>query len=169
MPRRAQYLRPIHTEKMEITWSLLGLNASGVQSVLISIAKKAPTGTEIHTGSHIKWLYIEMNLNGVDNSGTAQIFHWLIQHVPKDDASLRQNPSTYDSLAKSLILKRGMEMLPEIPLDSGGTVQTKRIFVVKIPKRYQRRAEDDAFRLQFISTSASLINFCGFSIFKEVQ
>ncbi len=166
---RGNYLRPIHTEKMEVTWSLLGLNASTVQTILISIAKKDPTGTEIHTGSHIKWLYFEMNLNGVDNSGVVQVFHWLVQHVPKDDTSLRQSPSTYDSLAKSLIIKRGMEMLPEIPIGSGGTVQTKRIFVVKIPKRYQRRAEDDAFRLQFISSSTSSINFCGFCIFKEVQ
>ncbi len=169
MPRRSDYLRPVHTEKKEITWSLLGLNASTTQTILLTQAVANPTGTNTNVGDHIKWLYVEFNLNGVDNSGVVQIFHWLIQHVPKDDSSLRIGPSGYNSVSKSLIMKRGMEMLPEIPIGSGGTVQTKRIFVVKIPKRYQRRAESDSFRLQFISTSTSQINFCGFVIFKDVQ
>ncbi len=169
MPRRSNYLRPVNSEKMETTFTNLVQNASTVQSILITSAVKNPTGTNTEVGSHIKWIYVEMNLNGVDNSGATQIVHWLIQHVPKDDGSLRITPSGYNPISKSLILKRGMEMLPEIPLDSGGTVQTKRIFVVKIPWRYQRRAESDAFRFQYISTSTSSINICAFFIFKEIR
>ncbi len=168
--RRAMSLRPIKTEKHEGTWSLLGLNASTIQEVILvnATAGEPSAPTNIETGSHVKWIYIEFNLNGVDNSGTAQVFHWYIWKNPQGQLT-PSSPATYDTAQKRHILKRGMEMLPEIPLGSGGTVQTKRVFVVKIPKGMQRFAELDSLELEFISTSASNINFCGISIFKEYK
>ena len=111
---------------------------------------------------------MEFNLNGVDNSSAVAVFHWLIYKNPHATIS-SPDPKSYDSTIKNQILKRGMEMLPEIPLGSGGTVQTKRIFVVKIPKSFQRMAELDQIKLNYASTSTSPINFCRISIFKEIQ
>ncbi len=165
-------LRPVKTEKHENTWSNLGQNASTLQSVdLINTVPGEPaTGIEVETGSTVKWIFIEFNLNGVDNSGTVAVFHWLIAKNPNNQIPAASfDPSLYDTNIKSKILKRGMEMLPEIPLGSGGTVQTKRVFIVKIPRGFSRFAENDKLTLYYKSTSASGINYCGISIFKEFK
>ncbi len=123
------------------------------------------TAEEVAIGSKINSIYIEFNLNGVDNSGTAQVFHWMIFKNENNQAN--PDPAFYNQSIKKRILKRGMEMLPEIPLGSGGTVQTKRIFVVKIPKGLSRFGDNDRLELRYKSTSASSVNFCGITIFKE--
>ncbi len=163
---RALALRPVKTLKHEITWSLLGLNASTSQTIDLIEATESPvTAPQIAIGGIVKGIYIEFNLNGVDNSGSVQVFHWQIVKVP---AGLTvATPSAYNSDQKKFIMKRGMEMLPEIPIGSGGTVQTKRIFFVKLPPRYKRFDDGDKLQLKFISSSASNINFCGIGIFKE--
>ncbi len=162
-------LRPVHSEKHEITWSFLGQNASAVQSIVIAKAiSGAPVlATDIKTGDTLGSIFIEFNLNGVDNSGTAQIIHWAIVKVPAGDGTFRIDPAIYNSNKKRFTFHRGMEMLPEVPLASGGTVQTKRVFTVKLPKRFQRMGEDDEVSLQYKSTSASGINFCGIAIWKN--
>ncbi len=163
-------LRPVKSEKHETSWSNLGQNASTKQTVvLISASAGEPTtGNQVETGSTVKSIYIEFNLNGVDNSGSVAVFHWYIMKVPANTLPT-SDPTSYDEATKRFIFKRGMEMLPEIPLGSGGTVQTKRIFVVKIPPRFRRFGEADAFNLVYKSTSASGINFCGIAIFKEYK
>ncbi len=170
--RRAMSLRPVKTEKHEGTWSNLAQNASTTQAVdLITTASAEPVlATDVETGSKVKSVYIEFNLNGVDNSGTAQVFHWLIAKNPNNQFTITVfDPLLYDQAIKSKILKRGMEMLPEIPLGSGGTVQVKRIFVIKIPRFMNRFAENDKLTLYYRSSSASGVNFCGISIFKEFK
>ncbi len=169
--RRGNSLRPINSQKHENTWSFLGQNASTIQSiVLIKGVERGGIGTvtpeEVQIGAKVTSIYLETNLNGVDNSGTAQIFHWAVFKNPNNQIAT-MDPATYNDQFKSKILKRGMEMLPEIPLGSGGTVQTKRIFVVKIPRGMQRFGDNDRLQLNYKSTSASGINFCGISIFKE--
>ncbi len=168
--RRAMSLRPVKTEKHETTWSNLGENASTVKNVvLITTAAGEPSaGNAVETGSQVKSIYIETNLNGVDNSGAVQVFHWMIYKNPNAQFSTL-DPTVYDQSSKRFVLKRGMEMLPEIPLGSGGTVQTKRIFVVKIPRVYHRMGELDQLVLSYKSTSASGINYCGIAIFKEFK
>ncbi len=170
--RRAMSLRPVKTEKHETTWSNLIQNASTTQKIelISSVAGEPSIGIEVETGSTVRSIYIETNLNGVDNSGASQVFHWLIAKNPNNaipDSAF--DPLLYDQPTKSKILKRGMEMLPEIPLDSGGTVQTKRIFVVRIPPRMRRFAEADKLSLYYRSSSASNINYCGIAIFKEYK
>ncbi len=168
--RRAMSLRPIQSEKHELTWSRLGENASTVKSVTLitAVAGEPSLATDIETGSHVKWIYIESNLNGVDNSTVVQVFHWAIYKSPSGAFSI-QDPTSYDTKFKKFFLKRGMEMLPEIPLGSGGTVQTKRIFTVKIPKHLQRFGEGDQLLLVYKSTSASSINYCGIGVFRETK
>ncbi len=162
-------LRPVHSEKRENTWSNLGQNASTVQVVVLLDCVEDPTaGNQCSIGSHVKWIYLETNLNGVDNSGSAQVFHWMIYKSPTNTIG-STDPAVYDQNTKRHVLKRGMEMLPEIPLGSGGTVQTKRIFTIKIPKSMQRMGESDRIKLTYKSTSASNINYCGISIFKYLQ
>ncbi len=169
--RRANRLRPINSQKHESTWSFLLHNASGPQTIDLIVGEDRGTidtnnPPEVQIGSKVNSVYIEFNLNGVDNSGTAQIFHWMIIKNPNSQIS-GIDPSDYNKDFKSKILKRGMEMLPEIPLGSGGTVQTKRIFVVKIPRGLSRIGQNDKLQLVYKSTSASSINFCGIWIFKE--
>ncbi len=167
--RRAMSLRPVHSEKRENTWSNLGQDASTTKVIVLLKAVDSPSaGTECSIGSHVKWLYVEFNLNGVDNSGTVQVFHWMIYKSPNNNIG-STDPATYDLSTKRWVIKRGMEMLPEIPLGSGGTVQTKRVFTVKLPKSFQRMADNDQIKLTYKSTSASGVNFCGISIFKYLQ
>ncbi len=163
-------LRPVNSEKHEISWSLLGLNASTIQTVTLIQSDPNPSlAIHVAVGSKVNSIYIEFNLNGVDNSGVAQVFHWSIIKAPAGDPSFDQDPATYNTNKKRFILKRGMEMLPEIPLGSGGTVQTKRIFVVRLPRTFSRMGDDDQLQLTFKSTSTSAINFCGIAIFKEFK
>ncbi len=168
--RKSMSLRPVRTEKHETTWSNLGENASSTKSVILAdtSAIEPTVGNQVETGSHVKFIFIEFNLNGVDNSGTVQVFHWAIYKNPNGQISTI-DPAIYDAATKKQIIKRGMEMLPEIPLGSGGTVQTKRVFVLKIPKLYQRMGELDQIVLSYKSTSSSGINFCGIAIFKEFK
>ncbi len=166
--RKSMSLRPVKTLKHEDTWSNLGQNASTTQVVNLILGTESPvTAPEVDTGSIVKSIYVEFNLNGVDNSGSVQVFHWMIV---KNPANLVQpTPTNYNSDTKKFTLKRGMEMLPEIPLGSGGTVQTKRIFVLKLPPRLRRFDDGDRLDLRYISSSASSVNFCGIAIFKEYK
>ncbi len=165
-------MRPvINSQKHENTWSNLGQNASTVQTIVIIKGVQAGSidttnPQEVTIGSKVSSVFFETNLNGVDNSGTVQVFHWAIIKNPNNTIS-GFDPATYNGRSKSKVLKRGMEMLPEIPLGSGGTVQTKRVFVLKIPKGLQRFGDDDQLQLHYKSTSASGINYCGITIFKE--
>ncbi len=161
-------IRPVVSLKHEVTWTFLVQNASAVQTIVLIDAIESPTtASNVDIASIVKSIYIEFNLNGVDNSGASQVFHWEIIKIP---AGLTQPaPNAYMTDQKKFILKRGMEMLPAIPIGSGGTVQTKRIFVVKLPPRLRRFDDGDQLLLKYIATSASAINFCGFGIYKEFK
>ncbi len=165
---RALALRPVVSLKHENTWTFLAQNASTLQTIVQIDAVESPAAaTQVDIASIVKSIYFEFNLNGVDNSGASQVFHWAIMKVPAGLAA--PAPNVYNSDQKKFILKRGMEMLPEVPLGSGGTVQTKRVFVVKIPPRLRRFDDGDQLRFLYIASSASGINFCGISIFKEFK
>ncbi len=165
---RALSLRPVKTLKHEITWTFLVQNASATQTVDLIHGQENPiVAQDVDIGSIVKWIYIEFNLNGVDNSGASSVFHWKVEKKPALMSTTA--PNSYMQDDKKFILKRGMEMLPAIPIGSGGTVQTKRVFVVKIPPRLRRFDDDDKLILQYINSSASNINFCGFTVFKEFK
>ncbi len=165
--RRALNLRPVRSEKHEVSWTFLAQNASAIQAVQLITATDTPTtAAEVSVGATVKWIYLEFNINGVDNSGASQVFHWVVYKSPANAIGVA-DPANYNQANKKFIIKRGMEMLPEVPLDSGGTVQTKRIMVIKIPPRIRRFDEFDRLYLNYKATSASGINFCGFVIYKE--
>ncbi len=168
---RGMSLRPINSQKHEQTFSNLAQNASsGITITVIKGTERGGIATatpeEVQIGAKITSVFFEFNLNGVDNSGSAQVIHWMVFKNPQGTFS--PNPLLYNENTKRHILKRGMEMLPEIPLGSGGTVQTKRVFVVKIPRGLQRFGDDDTLEFIYRSSSASSINICGFMIYKEI-
>ncbi len=164
--------RPVMSEKHEITGTFLAQNASTNQLVTLVAGTRTVTDTAstVPVGSTVKWIYFELNLNGVDNSGASQVVHWCIFKNPSGEfESGDLDPINYDQPTKRFILHRGMEMLPEIPLDSGGTVQVKRVFVVKIPPRMRRIGQDDKIVFAYHSTSTSGINLCFFAVFKHFE
>ncbi len=165
MPRsRALALRPIKTDKHEITWSNLGQNASSAVSIrtLIGVQSAAKDASdEVETGSHVKSMYFEFNV-AAEGITAQKVLHWTVHVRPQNLSAAGGTPSLYYQNGRNLILKRGMEMLPK----DLSTVY-KRIFVVKIPRKYQRIGENDTMNFTYQATDASTINMCGFCIYKE--
>ncbi len=155
---------PANVEKHEMTWSLLGVNASAVQRIAMAFAVKVgdkDISTDVAIGSHIKWLYLEFNFSA-ETIGETKIIHWnVIWEPPGLTIGI---PSIYNANTKAYVIKRGMEMLPK----SVNTV-IKRIFVVPIPKAYQRQKEGSNLIFQFVASSAETINACGIGIYKEIN
>ena len=104
-------------------------------------------------------MYIEFNV-AAETITNPKVLHWTIQGG--SEGSTLENPSTYYQGNRSSIFKRGMEMLPK----DVGTVY-KRIFTVKIPKKFQRVSENAFISLLFRCSSTEAINVCGFGIYKE--
>ncbi len=151
-------------EKHEITWSNLVHDASGVQRQAMAFAVKVgdkDVSTDVAIGCHIRWLYIEVNFSAETITNT-KIIHWnVIWEPPGLTIGI---PSLYNTNTKAYVLKRGMEMLPK----SVNTI-IKRVFVVQIPKAYQRQKEGANLIFQYIASSAETINACGFGIYKEIN
>lgn len=166
--RRSLALRPVVSLKHENTWSNLAQNASGGITIDQIVGQESPVGApDVDIASIVKSIFFEFNLVGVDNSPNAQVFHWMIVKNPGKLISF--DAILYNQDNKKFILKRGMEMLPEVPLDAAPTIQIKRQFVLKLPPRLRRFDDNDALQLVYKTSSASTINFCGISIFKEFK
>ncbi len=151
----------IVSEKKEVTWSFLVQNAASTQSVTIYKGEPLANvnlGNEIAVGQLVKWVYFEFNISA-EVITNPKIFHWQIVFVP--EGMTVGAPSSYNQGNKSYIIKRGMEMLPR----SLG-VEIKRVFVVKVPKAYQRVKVNTSLELQYQCSSSESINTCGFSICK---
>ncbi len=160
--RRALRLRPVTSEKHEITWSDLAINASGVKIKDLVIGTKTPTIVgQVRTGASIGAIYLEVNFSA-ETVTNPKVIHW---HVSKAPFGTTINvPSLYDQTDKRFIFKRGMEMLPS----DQGTVY-KRVFVVRIPPRFKRMGDGDKIRFTYIATSAETVNVCGFAIYKAFE
>ncbi len=161
---RRNNLRPINTEKKEITWSNLAQNASTVQTITIYEGVQSADvnlATEVEVGSRVNWVYFEFHFSA-EITTNPKVIHWQIIFIP--EGMTVGVPSSYNQGNKSYIIKRGMEMLPS----DQGTVY-KRIFTVKIPRKYQRVAVNTDLLFQYIATSTESINACGISIFKAVK
>ncbi len=153
----------VKRDKHEITFSDLSKDASAQTTILLAsgVDVGAKTGaTDVAVGSHIYGIFFELNM-GADNITSAKLVHWKVE------ATLTGQTATASSLYyqddRSQILKRGMEMLPK----NVGT-QTKRVFFVRIPKKYQRMAQGMSISFHYIASSSQLINICGIMIYKEI-
>ncbi len=150
------------SEKHEITWTNLVQNASAQQSIDITkgvnLANK-DTATEVGIGSHVPWIYFEFHF-AAENTANPKVIHWTVAMVPR--GGINSSPALYFQVDRVQIMKRGMEMLPK----STSTV-FKRIFTVKIPRKYQRVSDDNKIVFSYIASSAEAINACGIAIYKE--
>ncbi len=159
-----QRYAPLQSDKHEITWSNLSQDAgtSKVNINLITPVQPASknVSTEVGIGSKVGYLYFEFNLSA-QTTGVVKVVHWTVSVTRTGQT--QGEPNTYYQPDRSQILKRGMEMLP----NSVGTV-FKRIFVVKIPKTYQRMRENQTFQLQYKTNTTESLNMCGIVIYKEL-
>ncbi len=165
MARRGLSLRPVDSEKHEVTYSNLASNASTAVVVDLIVATDPSTtnsANEVTVGSTVKWIFMELNW-AAETVTSPKVIHWYIVKKPFGVA-LGAGPSTYNDNFKRFILKRGMEMLPK----DVGTV-TKRIFTVKIPPRLRRFGDADELSLIYICSSSETINACGFGIYRAYK
>ncbi len=163
MPFFRRGLATVKKDKHEITWSNLAQNASAVQVIVLAVGVPSAdknTSSECMVGSHIKSIYFEFHFSPQVTSNP-KVIHWII--VGKRTGETIGSPATYYTSERSSIFKRGMEMLPA----SLDTV-FKRIFVVRVPKKFQRMADNMNLELRYICSSTETINACGIAIYKEL-
>ncbi len=160
--RNSRFKAPIKTDKHEITWSNLGQNAGSVQQIILAAGTNSAdkdTSTEVEVGSHVRSIYFEFHFSAAQ-TGNVNVIHWNI--FGSKTGETIGIPSTYYTDNRSAVFKRGMEMLPV-------NVSTvfKRIFVVRIPKKFQRMTKNAFLIFQYIASSTQTINACGIAIYKE--
>ncbi len=115
--------------------------------------------TEVAVGSHVKWVYCEINFSA-ETTTAVKTVHWTVRMVmPGQSASV---PTQFYNIDRSFVLKRGMEMLVR---DQSTLI--KRIFVIKIPKVYQRIKEGQQLEFEYVSSSSNTQNTCGIFIYRE--
>ncbi len=157
---RALALRPVHSEKEEITWSNLAQDASSTQNIPIVQGVDNPsTVGQVEIGNTVRSIFFEFNV-AAQTITNPKVFHWVVEKLPS--LGTGTDPSVYDAKNKKQVLHRGMEMLPK----DVGTV-FKRIFVVKIPPRLRRIAYGDQINLRYKASSAETLNMCGIAIYKH--
>ncbi len=88
--------------------------------------------------------------------------HWAIRFVPSGQAS--SAPNNLFATDRAYVIKRGMEMLPK----NVSTVY-KRVFTVKIPRKYVRQTDNGGFKFEYIASSSNTMNACGIFIYKEIN
>ncbi len=159
--RRGFAIRPVKSEKEEVTFSHLAQDSSATQTVTIALAENSPTTAgDVEIGDTIKSFFFEINF-GAEVTTSPKIVHWILVKNPLG-GTISGSPATQDSTYKRFIFKRGMEMLPR----DVGTV-TKRIGVVRIPPRFRRMGDADQLQFRYICTSSEQINVCGNFIYKH--
>ncbi len=160
--RRQRFLAPLKTDKHEVTWSNLSQNAAAVQQITLAVGTNAAdknSATEVEVGAHVRSIYFEFHF-AAETITNAKVIHWNI--FGSKIGETIGVPSTYYNPDRSAVFKRGMEMLPK-------DVSTifKRVFVVKVPKKFQRMTKNSFLIFQYIASSTETINACGFAIYKE--
>jgi len=119
------------------------------------------TATEVHIGSRVNSVYVEFNV-AAQTTTNPKVFHWKVIAIPPVSATMSA-PTSYFAIDRSFILKRGMEMLP-----SDVATVFKRMFVVKLGK-YRRMLDGGTIALVGQCSSTETINWCGFTIYKELN
>ncbi len=164
MPFRRSGIR--NSEKHEITWSFLSAD-QGTATIKVDMVKgvalgDVDTATEVGVGHKVPYIFVEMNL-AAQVTSNPKVLHWAVV-VNVAGVTVLGNPSVYNPAGKKYIIHRGMEMLPQ-------DVSTvfKRVFVVRVPRKYQRIGDADEIELQFRCSSTEAINNCGFAIYKEIS
>ncbi len=162
MPFRSRSLGGT-SRKHENTWSFIAQNASSTQTVILAQGTQSAditdaTATEVKSGARITHIFFEFHFSPEVVTST-KVIHWHIALQPFGTST--GVASLYQLVQRRFIIKRGMEML----VKDVGTV-FKRVFVVKIPRKYQRLGISDQLVFKYICTSAETINACGIAIYR---
>ncbi len=163
MPFRRRRFAPLQSNKHEVTFSHLAQDSSANQTVTLATGTDSAdknNSTEVGIGSHIKWVFCEFNFSA-ETITVVKTVHWAFRYVPAG-----QTPSTANQLFgtdRAFVIKRGMEMLPK-------DVNTvfKRVFVLAIPKKYQRITDAGQLQFTYIVSSTNTTNACGIFVYKEL-
>ncbi len=151
------------SDKHEQTFTDLAIDAGTTVNkniyTTVDVGAKA-ANNEVAVGSHVKWVYCEINFSA-ETITNPKTVHWTIRIVPP--GQIPSIPSTMYGNDRAFVLKRGMEMLPK----DVSTVY-KRIFVVNIPRSYQRCKQAQLLEFEYVCSSTQTINVCGIFIYKEI-
>ncbi len=161
----ARFQRPIvNSNKHEVTFTQLAQDSSTKQTIALSIAVDAAdknNATECSIGSHIKWIFCEFNFSA-ETITVAKTVHWAIRYIPSGQVA--SGPNQLFGTDRAYVIKRGMEMLPK----DVSTVY-KRVFTVKIPRKYVRQTDNGGFVFEYVASSTNTMNACGIFIYKEIN
>ncbi len=154
----------ITSEKHEITWSNLAQNAGTVQNIELvkgvhPATKDGALASECIIGSNISSIYFEFHFSA-QTVTNPKVIHWNV--IVSRDLQTNPDPTVYNTPSKAMIIKRGMEMLP-----ADTSTIFKRIFVVRIPRIYQRVRDDMEINFAYQASLTEGINACGIAIYKE--
>ncbi len=116
---------------------------------------------EVAIGSHIKWIFAEFQF-AAETITEVKTIHWVFRYVPSGQVS--SGPNQLFQTDRSFVIKRGMEMLPK----DVATVY-KRVFTVKIPRKYVRQTDNGQILFEYIASSSNTMNSCGIFIYKEIN
>ncbi len=158
-------IRPvIVSNKHEVTFTHLAQDSSTNQEVPISIAVDSANkdnSTEVGIGSRITWIFVELNF-AAETTTVPKTVHWVIRYIPSGQVASGANQLF--GTDRAFVIKRGMEMLP-----SDTSTVFKRVFTVKIPRKYQRQTDNGSFQFEYIASSTNTMNACGIFIYKEIN
>ncbi len=163
MPRFPRSI--IQSDKHEVTWSNLAQDAGTAADATNLAVAVQPSGknlsTEVEIGSIVRSIYFEFHFSA-ETVTNPKVIHWTIEIVPP--GLTVSNPNLYYQTDRRFIIKRGMEMLPK-------DVSTvfKRVFVVRIPPKYQRQSDTQIIQFRYQCSSTEAINACGIAIYKELR
>ncbi len=152
----------IKTDKHEVTFTQLQTDTSTTKDIQIALGVDVGdknASTECAVGSHIPWIYCEINFSA-EIITVPKTIHWTIRVVPPNQTE--SVPSNFYAIDRSYVLKRGMEMLPK-----DVSVVYKRIFTVKIPRIYSRVKDGQVIQFSYVTSSAEATNVCGIFVYKE--
>ncbi len=154
----------INQNKHEVTYSHLAQDSSTKQTIVLAIGTDMAdknTSTEVKIGSHVRWIFCEFQF-GAEAITVVKTVHWAFRYIPSGQVS--SGPNQLFGTDRAFVIKRGMEMLPK-------DVNTifKRVFVLKIPKKYQRMTDNGQLVFEYIVSSTNTTNSCGIFVYKEIN
>ncbi len=154
---------PIKSNKHEVSFTQLAQDSSTAQVITLASGTdpaNKDNSTEVGIGSHIYWLFCEFNFSA-ETVTVPKTVHWAIRYVPPGQTA--SSPAQMFAIDRSYVIRRGMEMLPK----DTSTVY-KRVFAIKIPRRYSRIQDSAQLTFAYVASSANTMNACGVFVYKEI-
>ncbi len=155
--------RPINSEKQIVTsTNLLIAGGAGVtQTIVNTVNDYVGTVGTVPVGATIPWFFVELNLNNEGN--ITQTLSWYIAKIPNNAFTPPSATDPGGSVFKKNIFKVGMEM----PAGINNSSSVKRIFVLKVPKGFQRCGENDQWIIKTDPSTTGTYDVCSKVVYKR--